>query len=185
MPKPEELANCPRCQHIKDDGIRCAAPALRGKKLCHNHERQRRTFPHRPYRKTEFCRRADFFNVRTPDDVMRALNKVINSLLGGQMSEKEANSIIFALQTATLFAPHTSEAKRMPNISVPQVSTAKRSNVRISHPSPLACPGDLPELPPNWRPKSVAEIFDTLPGLDDIRAMLTPEDIAQLEGRSG
>ncbi len=31
------------------------------------------------------------------------------------------------------------------------------------------------------RPRTVAEIFDMFPGCDDLRAMLSPEDIAELE----
>ena len=29
----------PRCQHIKDNGIRCGSPALRGKQFCYHHQR--------------------------------------------------------------------------------------------------------------------------------------------------
>ena len=28
----------PRCQHVKDDGIRCGSPALRGQPFCYNHD---------------------------------------------------------------------------------------------------------------------------------------------------
>ncbi len=173
VPNADSLINCPRCQQIKDNGVRCGAPALRGKKLCNYHDRQRRTFPHRAcYRKSDFCRRADFFNVRTPDDVMRAINEVINSLLTRQLSDKEANSILFALQTASIFAPHTTAAR---TIDV---------EPHVNH--PITRPPDHPTLSPDHpmtRPRSVADFFDRHPGLDDIRAMLTPEDIAQLEAR--
>ncbi|HUO97835.1 MAG TPA: hypothetical protein VMU01_04170, partial [Rhizomicrobium sp.] len=31
--------DAPRCQHIRYNGQRCAAPALRGQTICHFHER--------------------------------------------------------------------------------------------------------------------------------------------------
>jgi hypothetical protein len=166
VPKPENLVAVPHCNYIKDNGIRCGSPALRDKKLCYFHERRRKDFPYRrPYRTAQFCRRADFFNVKTAEDVMRSLNQVMNAVLIGQLSPREAGAIIFALQTATLFTPCTTP-------------------VGIPHPAPLfnhpiTRPPDHPTSPR----RTVDEIFEMFPGLDDLKAMLTPEDIASIEGR--
>lgn len=137
----------PLCCHIKDNGVRCGSPALHGRKLCYFHDRQRKTFPHRqPYRSAQFCRTADFFNVRTPDDVMIAINQVMNGVLRGQLSPNEARAILFALQTATVFVPDATSA----GAAVPKTATPQSG-------------------PP---PKSVAEIFDMFPGPNDLKSML-------------
>ncbi len=187
MPKPQSLIDCPRCQQIKDDGARCGSPALRGKKLCKYHDRQRRTFPHRAcYRKSEFCRRADFFNVQTPDDVMRALNQVMNAILMNQLSDGEARSIIFALQLASEFAPHTTAAKTMPRVPHPFAQRKGGSvdfpNIGALPPSRLFDPSDqFPITAPSQRPKSLDDMFAMVPGgCDDLKAMLTPDHITSL-----
>ncbi len=186
MPNADSLINSPRCQQIKDNGVRCGAPALRGKKFCNYHDRQRRTFPHRAcYHKSDFCRRADFFNVQTPDDVMRALNQVMNAILTRQLSDGEAGSIIFALQTASLFAPHTTAAKTMPRVPHPFAQRKGGSvdlpNVETLPPSPFFAPPDPVALHSTDLPAPIEKMFATVPGgCDDLRAMLTPDDIAYL-----
>jgi hypothetical protein len=167
----------PQCQHVKDDGFRCGSPALRGKKRCYFHERQRKTFPHRrPYRTTQFCRPEDFFNVQTPDDVMVALNQVMNALLRHQLSPKEARAIIIALQTASTFAPHTSatRAQRTQSSSSPSTQPTML---------PFLCDHSITRQPDAAlpRPKSVADVFEIFPGFDDLKALLSPEDIVTLE----
>lgn len=147
-------SHAPLCHHIKDDGVRCGSPALAGKQLCYFHDRQRKTFPHRrPYRSAQFCRTADFFNVKTPDDVMIAINQVMNGVLRGQLSPNEARALLFALQTATIFAP--------------AATTTKPASPTTKTVSPTVQTDD-----PNWPPKSIEEIFERFPGLDDLKSML-------------
>ncbi len=33
------LRQAPRCEHVRAEGVRCQAPALRGRKLCYAHTR--------------------------------------------------------------------------------------------------------------------------------------------------
>ncbi len=173
------LAHIPRCQHTKDDGSRCGSPALRGRKLCYFHDRQRRTSPHRqPRRTAAFCRRADFFNVRTADDIVRSLNQVMNAIIHGQLFPKEAGSILFALQTATNIV----ESQRLGRPWLQPWRSAKREPLEVSRgAAPFPAGEGAFTTRADRRPRTVAEIFDMFPGCDDLRAMLTPEDIAELE----
>ncbi len=178
---PDNFANKPRCQHLKDDGTRCGCFALRGKSHCYFHDRQRLTPSYRPRPKIQFTRRSDFFNVQTPDDVMLALNHVMNGIITGQLSDREAGAIIFALQFASAVAPYTAAAANAtPRVPHPFAQRKRGSvdslNVSTSHSLPFFDPpDDFPAPPPNWRPKCAEDFFELVPDLKDI---LTPKDIA-------
>lgn len=91
------------CDHIKEDGVSCQSPALRGKKLCfyhhRDHQRQRyvewvlrRTDPLRPSRPVP----------RTLFDVQVTLFEVMNALTDNRIHPRRAGKLLFALQQASL-----------------------------------------------------------------------------------
>ncbi|HYL13004.1 MAG TPA: hypothetical protein VEV41_08205 [Terriglobales bacterium] len=41
------MVSFPICEHIKNDGIRCGSPALRGRSFCYFHKRWRETHSRR------------------------------------------------------------------------------------------------------------------------------------------
>ena len=88
------LTTIPQCHHIKDNGIRCGSPALRGKDLCYFHLRQaRRPAPYIPPLKD----RASIHVVLT--EIMRAA-------FAGRIEDDRLRTMLYALQIAISNLPH-------------------------------------------------------------------------------
>lgn len=97
------------CNHLKEDGIPCGSPTLRGKRLCYFHHRdqQRREFS------GSIIRRADVLGPRLPRmkslfDVQAALAEVFNAIVDHRVSNQRAGRILFGLQRAAKPAPRLS-----------------------------------------------------------------------------
>ena len=91
------------CDHLKEDGVPCGSPALRGHKLCYYHhlDRQRRQYA------AGVIRRADVLGPRPPRmkslaDVQVALHKVLNALANHRLPHRRAGAILFGLQQAAM-----------------------------------------------------------------------------------
>jgi hypothetical protein len=91
------------CDHLKEDGVLCDSPALRGQKLCYFHQRdhKRRQFA------ASVIRRADVLGPRLPrmkslNDVQLALAEVINALAANRVPIQRASRVLFDLEQATV-----------------------------------------------------------------------------------
>ena len=99
------------CDHLKEDGVPCGSPALRGKKLCYFHQRD--------YKRSQYAagvvRRADVLGPRLPRmkslaDIQAALYEVMNALGAHRVPLRRAGARLFDLQQAAeaLRDPHRS-----------------------------------------------------------------------------
>jgi len=89
------------CDHLKQYGVCCNSPALRGKKLCYYH--------HRDHKRSQYAagvvRRADVLGPRLPSmkslaDVQIALYKVLTALADRRLPHQRAGRILFDLEQA-------------------------------------------------------------------------------------
>jgi hypothetical protein len=82
------------CEHIKDNGLRCGSPALRGRHFCYFHSRA-----HNPTGR--FGRRN--YRVAVPEvgeSLIIALTHVMQALATGDVPPKTANAMLYALSLA-------------------------------------------------------------------------------------
>ena len=86
MPDP---ARFPLCHHIKDDGVRCGSPALRGKDLCYFHHRQaRRPLP------------AYIPPLNNRASIQHALSQLMRAAFAGRVHDDRLRSMVYTLQVA-------------------------------------------------------------------------------------
>jgi hypothetical protein len=84
-----------------DNAIRCACPAMRGKRYCFTHQREQA----RRAKKTSERRRQRWFEFAPFEDlasVQRALTQVMTRLVSGEIDHKQAGQILYKLQTASM-----------------------------------------------------------------------------------
>ena len=101
----------PRCQHIKINGTQCGSPALRRNRLCYFHKSWQNS---RIVLNADRARRTravfDLPLLEDANSIQIALMQVIRLILGGQIDQKTAGLLLYALQTASsnLAAPISS-----------------------------------------------------------------------------
>src|SRR5271165_2427627 len=91
------------CNHLKEDGVPCGSPALRGKKLCYYHQRDHK----RRHYAAGVLRRADILGPRLPRmkshaDIQVALYQVMNALVENRVPLRRASARLFDLQQAAM-----------------------------------------------------------------------------------
>ena len=86
------MAQIKLCEHIKDDGIRCGSPALRGHTLCYFHDRAFRRHSIRP---DAPCHIPIIHNKR---DLEVAASQLMRGMQSGQIDPDYAKPIAWALQ---------------------------------------------------------------------------------------
>jgi hypothetical protein len=84
------------CDHLKEDGVLCGSPALRGKKLCYFHQRDHK----RSQYAAGAIRRADVLGSRLPRikslaDIQVALYEVMTAVVSNRVSHLRAGRILF------------------------------------------------------------------------------------------
>ncbi len=85
------------CKHIKDDGIRCATPAVNGRHFCYYHCRA-----HHPGAQVGTRR----YRTPIPESVASlqiALGHTLQALGAGEISPRQANSMMYGLNTGARF----------------------------------------------------------------------------------
>jgi len=99
------------CGHLKEDGIPCGSPALRGQRFCYYHRRR-----------LEECiafaldrRRAEVCDWQLPPlhtlrDIQKALQRIADELWCGRLDPERAGPMLYATQQAAL--PFRSRLKR-------------------------------------------------------------------------
>ena|SRR5271165_788057 len=91
------------CNHLKQDGVPCGSPALRGEKLCYYHQRDHR----RSQYAAGAIRRADVLGPRLPRmkslaDIQLALYEVLTALVARLVPLQRAGRILFDLEQASM-----------------------------------------------------------------------------------
>lgn len=94
-PKPVSKPVVAICAHIKDDGIRCGTPAVKGRNFCYYHCRV-----HHPGARMATRQ----YRSPVPDSVTSlqvALAHTMQALATGDLKPKEANSMLYSVNLAT------------------------------------------------------------------------------------
>jgi hypothetical protein len=87
------VAIIPICEHIKDNGIRCGTPALRGRKLCYYHDRDYRR--HR-IPKDAACKIVPVLRCRR--DIRMATTNIVRAIRQGLFTPAEGKIMLYGLQ---------------------------------------------------------------------------------------
>jgi hypothetical protein len=99
------------CSHIRQDGTRCGAPALRRKSLCKFHQ----SLADREKRRLEACKRlgitndfcVDLPSIEDRASAMIAINEVLQCLALGLIDRITARTHLFAIRLALTTIKHT------------------------------------------------------------------------------
>lgn len=92
------------CRHIKPDGVRCQAPALREKPYCFFHDHFHREVG-KSLKKTKSKKRPIALpRLEDRESVLAALSDVIGALGAGHIDSSTAGRLIYGLQVAGQFA---------------------------------------------------------------------------------
>jgi hypothetical protein len=103
------IADIPRCQHVKVNGVQCGSPALRHKRFCYFHHAWREVSSPSSRARARAHRKAE--GAETPisnlppledaNSIQMALMQVMRLILTRQIDGKLAGLLLYALQTAT------------------------------------------------------------------------------------
>src|SRR5258708_34377527 len=85
----ERADQSPRCHQIKQNGIRCGSPSMQGQPFCYFHDRMLNRMP-----------AAQFPPLEDGNSVQCAIMQVLEGIASGNIAVKEANAMLYALQTA-------------------------------------------------------------------------------------
>jgi hypothetical protein len=90
------------CHHVKEDGVYCASPALRGRKYCYSHlmHRGRRLRRALALSRNEPCA-LDIPPLESLGSVRVALSEIVQGLASGQLAHRTAGMMLYAIQQAT------------------------------------------------------------------------------------
>jgi len=173
---PEHIApanKAPRCQHIKLNGQRCAAPALRGESHCHFHNRIQ-------YRALEAEDAEPFLPfIEDATSLQFALMRVMRMLVMGHVEHKRCALLLYSLQIACANLknfmaeqpkPELAEGEKVPKI---EPKRAGEEKARTSDEPSLAefLPGFLakPEGGPDAEPPRIRSRKDYSAALEERR----------------
>jgi hypothetical protein len=95
--------SCPTCTHLKEDGLVCQSPALRGRKLCfyHHRDHQRQKYVERILRLNDSLRPAAPLP-RTILEVQVRLYEVLTALTSERITSRRAGKLLYALQQRSI-----------------------------------------------------------------------------------
>ena len=97
----EKAQRAARCQHTYVNGDECAAPRVRGKKLCHMHERMEQI-------KAE---RLDLGPMENPDSIQMGIQKLQAAIIDGKLDAKQVGQLAYTIQLAAWNVMRTSMVK--------------------------------------------------------------------------
>ena len=109
----------PACRHIKTNGARCRAAALRDRPYCYFHDRLHRVLARQ---KSGVTRSLLLHPLEDRDSVFMALSDVICGLAAGRIDPRAAARLIYGLQVAGQFAPSSLD---VPEDAVESFTVAK------------------------------------------------------------
>ena len=132
---PESIA-C--CQHIKDDGVQCASPALRRQKFCYFHKqwRQKRLEINTNIQRERW--KITLPILEDANSIQLGLVQVMRLLVTGQIDHRTATLMVHTLQIASTNLKQTSFEPDLPHRN----DLRAREKLRVN-PMPG---GELPEV---------------------------------------
>jgi hypothetical protein len=103
------IADIPRCQHVKVNGLQCGSPALRHKRFCYFHHAWREVSSPSSRAQARAHRNGEAAGTSIPNlppledanSIQMALMQVVRLMLARQIDGKLAGLLLYALQTAT------------------------------------------------------------------------------------
>ena len=103
------IAEIPRCQHVKVNGVQCGSPALRHKRFCYFHHAWREVSSPNSRAQARAHRNGEAAETSIPNlppfedanSIQMALMQVVRLMLTRQIDGKLAGLLLYALQTAT------------------------------------------------------------------------------------
>jgi hypothetical protein len=103
------LPTIPQCHHIKDNGVRCGSPALRGKDLCYFHLRQLRQRPtlHIPI-------------LEDRPSIQFAVTQVLRAALEDRIDDARLRTLLYALQVASMNLRNCERSSSNPEVRQPR-----------------------------------------------------------------
>jgi hypothetical protein len=94
----EKAQRAARCQHVHTNGDQCGAPRVRGKKLCHMHERIEEA-------KAEAL---DLGSMEDPDSIQVAIQRLQKAIIDGKLTGKQVGQLAYTIQLAAWNVTRTS-----------------------------------------------------------------------------
>jgi hypothetical protein len=102
----EKAQKAARCQHFYLNGDQCGAPRVRGKKLCHMHERMEEA-------KTEMLElELDLGPMEDADSIQMGIKKLQRAIIGGKLTHRQVGQLAYTIQLAAWNVTRTSMAAR-------------------------------------------------------------------------
>ncbi len=104
----------PRCEHILDNGVRCGAPALRGKHFCYHHDRvhDKRLKPGQKGYK--------FRPIETGQSVTMQVADIAQAAHDGTIALPLARTLLYAIQIGAQYMGRTFASCRDVETEVPE-----------------------------------------------------------------
>jgi hypothetical protein len=147
----------PCCQHIKDDGVQCASPALRRQKFCYFHKqwRQKRLEINTHIQRERW--KITLPILEDANSIQLGLVQVMRLLGTGQIDHRTATLMVHTLQIASTNLKQTSFEPDLPRRNDLRARAKLREKLRVN-PMPG---GELPEVSLLSKSKKVQGSFDS------------------------
>lgn len=91
----------PRCHHIKVNGTQCGSPALRDKKFCFYHQKNRPLFVECYYEQSYALGDIELPVFEDAYSIQTTLRQVVQMVMQKRLERKTASLVLYALQIAT------------------------------------------------------------------------------------
>lgn len=99
----EKAQRAARCRHVHANGEQCGAPRVRGRKLCHMHERMQEMKPEKPG--------LDLGPMEDPDSIQMGIKKLQAAIIDGKLEGKLVGQLAYTIQLAAWNVMRTSLVK--------------------------------------------------------------------------
>lgn len=155
-PKPAPKPAVRICEQIKDNGIRCGTPAIRGQHFCYFHIRAHR--PHAPIGHPDY--QAPVMESKHAAEI--AVTHALQAITSGQLTPRQANSIFYGIHLAT----------KILRMKEPPAETATPNAVtEISPVMRYTLAGREMPTADDYRPENVAKLASSLLHPGEITAL--------------
>src|SRR5260221_11966801 len=81
----EKAQKAARCRHVYLNGDQCGAPRVKGRKLCHMHERMEEA-------KTE---KLDLGPIEDPDSIQVAIKRLQGAIIEGKLDHRQVGEVAY------------------------------------------------------------------------------------------
>src|SRR5258708_310300 len=98
----EKAQKAARCRHVYLNGDQCGAPRVKGRKLCHMHERMEEA-------KTE---KLDLGPIEDPDSIQVAIKRLQGAIIEGKLDHRQVGQLAYTIQLAAWNVTRTSMVAR-------------------------------------------------------------------------